>query len=235
MGKFTEITIDEVLARTKLQLRIVNTTEHDDYLQLMILEGCRHLSTLSLFIKKQCEIPIVDRKSKLPSDFYRLLGVRATALPLTNGNNPFLSAAGNCVTQIYVDNKFLNDCGCSINGNITVDFNNGFQINGGYIYWNSGIGTTSANLAYLAMNTDENGRLLIYEDYERAISNYACYQFTLSYTDLYPVTLSDRYNRTWTAQKAWIKGNDAANDFQSNKNLMMSYMTSLIVSPVVNY
>jgi hypothetical protein len=237
MGKFTQISVEEVLARTKLQLRIVDTTEHDSYLQLMILEAVRALGTLSGFTKKQCEINIIDKKSELPKDFYRLLGIRATATPLSNGNNPFLSANSNCVTQVYVDKRFLNDCGCDITSNMTVDFNNGFQIQNGFVFWNSDINSSGAKatLAYLALNTDSSGRLMIYEDYERAVSNYACYQFTLSYPELYNVGISDRYKREWVAQKAWVRGNDAAASFQQNKHEVMAVMNSLLVSPIYNY
>lgn len=235
MGKFTEISIQEVLARTKLQLRIADTTEHDSYLQLMVLEAVRHLGTLSGFIKKQCEINIIDKKSELPKDFYRLLGIRATAYPLSNGNNPFLSANSNCVTQVYVDKRFLNDCGCGITSNMTVDFNNGFQLQNGFVFWNSDIGAATATLAYLALNTDASGRLMIYEDYERALSNYACWQFTLSYPELYNIGLTREYKNTWIAQKAWVRGNDAAASFQQDKHEIMAVMNSLLVSPIYNY
>lgn len=231
MATYKEISIDEVLARTKIQMRVANTTEHDDFFALMILEATRHLGSLSLFKKKQTNLTIIDNKSELPKDFYRLLGIRASG---QGSNNPFVNG-GNCITQLYVDNKFLNDCGCSSGIANTVDFNLGFQIQNGFVFWNSGIGADTATLAYLAMNTGDDGKLLIYEDYERAVSSYACYMFCLSYPDLYKESTTDRYKREWMAQKSWVRGNDAASDFQKNKREISAIFNSLIASQIYNY
>jgi len=225
-GRYNEISVEEIIASSKMQLRISDTTEHDDYIDMIIQEGIRHLGTLSIFKKRQCDIEIIDLKSRLPKGFHRLLGLRFTKTN-TIGNI-------RCFTLLYVDKKFLSDVGCAVNSTNIRNFNQGFQIQHGFIHFNSDIEATEATLAFLGLNLDENGNIIIYEDYERALRNYACYQFTLAYSEQFKEATIERYKREWMSQKGWIKGNDAINDFQNNKFEIQKSFNALLTSDLVN-
>ena len=227
-GRYNEISVEEIIASCKMQLRIDHDNSHDDYLDMMIQEGIRHLSALSIFKKRQCDIEIVDLKSRLPKGFHRLLGLRFKRKTSPN------STTETCFTLLYVDKKFLSDAGCTVNSTVIRNFNQGFQIQHGFIHYNSDINATEATLAFLGLNLDEDGNIIIYEDYERALRNYACYQFTLSYSEQFKEATIERYKREWMSQKGWIKGNDAINDFQNNKFEIQKSFNALLTSDRVN-
>lgn len=228
-GRYTEIGIDQVIARIKMQLRLVNTTEWDDYFEVVIEEGLRSLRPLSMYKKQQCKLEIVDRKGKLPAGFYQLLGIRYD-LPVVGGEE-----SANCVTALYVDKKFLSDCGCDTATGTIYDYNMGFQIVGQYVHWNTDISDTTMTLAYYGFNLDENGRIVIYEDYERALMSYACYQYTMSWPDKYPVSLRAEYNAQWVNQRAMLRGEDVAFHFTIDKREVGNVFRALAIGQGVNY
>ncbi len=226
MAKFDTITIDEIIASTKMQLRITDTTTSDDYFELMANEALRHLNCLSLFKKRQCTMDIVDLKSKLPKGFQRILGLRFSS---TN-----VSGNENCYNLVYIDRKFLNSCGCDTSAFNLANYVDSFQMQHGYIYYNSDIGATEATLAFMGLNLDEYGRLIVYEDYERAIRAYLCWMFTQAYPEDFKEATTERYGRTWKAQKAFLKGEDVQEDFRQNKYEIGKIFNGLLVSDFVN-
>lgn len=232
------ISIDEVIARAKIQLRIENTSEHDDFLELMISEGLRHLDALTLYKKKQCQLDIVDNKAELPKGFQKLLGMRFITTVVTTeivDGVEVETSRPSCSTVFYVDTKFLNSCACENIPGVT-DYTSTAQIVNNTLHFNSSnIESGQVQIAYMGLDTDENGKLLIHEEYERGLSSYACGQFTLSYSENYPLGLSDRYMATWVAQKAWIKGGAWKDEFQRTKMEVASLVNALIVDQTVNW
>lgn len=218
MDRTSTIHIDEVIARTKLQLGLTHTTEYDDYFTLMINEGLRHLDCLSLLVKKVCKIDIIDNKAQLPCGFVRLLAAR------TIDTNDIWN------TITYSDLKFLNKTGCDTNE--VNNYTDSFQINNGYIVFNNNTESETVMVAYMGWNTDDDGKLLIYADYERALSSYCAYQFTLSFFESYPESIRSDYKRTWIAQKNWIKGNDAKADFQNTKLEIQITVNAMCLNPI---
>ena len=228
-GRYTEIGIDQVIARTKMQLRLVNTTEWDDFFEVVIEEGLRSLRPLSMYKKQQCNIDVVNRQAKLPKGFYQLLGIRYNT-PLIDGFDN-----GQCSPALYVDKRFLSDCGCSTSDSSVFDWFSGFQIVGQYIHWNSDIEDTEMQLAYYGFNLDENGRIVIYEDYERALMAYACMMYCLSWPDKYPQNTIDRYNSMWVNQRALVRGEDVAFHFKIDKREVANTFRALASSQMLNW
>lgn len=223
MGVYSTITMDQIVASAKMRLRLQDTS-NDLLLNLFAEEGCRELKTLSLYSKQQECLTIVDNKAKLPCGFQKLLGLRFTD-----------STSGDCFNYLYVDRKFLSDCGCnSIDSNVA-DFFQSMQIQNGYIFFNSDTTATEASIAYMGLNTDEDGNLIVYEDYERAVRAYACYMFALSYPNDYDKFTIMEFKKEWIAQKAYVKGTDVARDFQLDKREISEYFRALMVSNFVNY
>lgn len=235
------ITESEIIASVKMKLLLQNTTEYDSYFTFLINEGARHLGTLSLFVKNQCDIDIHDGKSELPKGFYRLLGLRFNNTPVQTTipeGGPFTVNHVPCQPMFYVDSAFLSDCGCALNTFSNIQNYLGvFQINKGFIHYNSsvGISATSANMAWLGFNIDDAGRMILYADYERALTAYCCYNFTLTYSDEYKEATIERWHQEWVNQKSWVKGNDAVQDAQNTRREIAAIATALLVSNSLLY
>lgn len=230
MSRYTEIGIDDVIARTKMQLRLVNTTEWDPFFEVVIEEGLRSMAPLSMYKKQQCNVELVNRQAALPKGFYKLLGIRYQA-PIVGTTNT------QCQPALYVDKKFMSDCGCSTDsftGDL-FDCNQGFQIIKNFIHWNSSIEDTTIQLAYFGMNLNANGRIVIYEDYERALTAYACYKYTQSWPDKYPQSLRMEYNSEWVNQRGKIRGEDVAFHFSADKREIQNIFNALAASDWLNY
>ncbi len=235
----TPISIDQIISRAKIQLLIGNTSEHDDYLEIMISEGLRHLDALTLYVKKQCTLDIVDNKAELPKGFQKLLMMRFIAAeldPVVIDGVEVPQSLPRCYPVFYVDTKFLNSCDC-VNSVGWNDYSGTAQIVNNVLHFNSASNMESGQIhvAYMGLNTDENGRILIYEEYERALSAYACNKFTMAYFEKYPIGLSDRYYEEWRAQKAWIKGGAFKDEFQRTKMEISSTINALIIDQTVNW
>ena len=89
---------------------------------------------------------------------------------------------------------------------------------------------TKADLAYIGLNVDEFGRTLIYKRYERALMNYACYQFSMMFKEEYTNFQTEMWNKTWVEQRGKIIGEDVLNDFMQNRHEIATLMNGLVVS-----
>lgn len=225
MSNRRTIPVTEVAIRTKAQLRIFDSAQ-DDFLQMLIYEGLRHVDALPMLIKKNCKICVSDGKAKLPCDFYKLLAIRGVSLGVVGNQNLYTD-------RVYVDRNFLRDEGVEC-GDEVQDYSSAFQINGGYIYLGyGGEETEEIHLAYLGLNEDADGNLLIYEDYERALTNYACYMFMMAFNENYNQYLIDRHNRTWVAQKNWLRGEAARLDFEKTKYQIRLTFNAIAIDPIM--
>jgi len=216
-GRYETITVNEVVASAKMQLRLTNTTEFDDFLTLYVNEAVRNLNALSLFTKKQATIEIIDLKSRLPDGFQTLLGLRFSK-----------TTAGDTVFQnmLYIDKKYINDP----NKLNTSDFQDTFQIQNGFIFYNSDVDATEATLAYMSLNIDDFGHLIVFADYERALRAYACYKYALAFYEDFKESTTQRYENEWKAQKRYIKGSDVLNDFKNRKYEMSKIFKAFLLS-----
>jgi len=219
---YDTVSVESVIARCKLQLRLIDSS-HDNYLEMLIMESLDHLSAYSQLVKKQCVISVTDKTAKLPGGLVRFLGLRLCCDETPQTNDPITdSLLKNQNLFFYADTKFLNQCDIDSAG-----FNNFadvFQINNGFIHFNQDLGITEAVIAYLS---------LIYQRYERALTNYACYMFTLAYSENYNQYIIEKYNQTWVEQKHFLRGQDNMNDFLNNKREIGNLMTALKVSKTV--
>lgn len=215
MGRYETISIEEIVAGCKMQLRIVDSS-FDDFLSMYVHEGIRNLNCLSLFEKRQCTLDIIDLKSLLPIGFQQLLGLRYSR-----------TTAGDSIFQnmLYVDKRYISTVSAT-----TSNYENTFQISKGYIHYNDNVNATEATLAYLGLNTDEFDNLIVYADYERALRAYACYNYALAFPEDFKENTTQRYLNTWKAQKMYIKGSDVQNDFKNRKYEMSKIFKAFLLS-----
>lgn len=229
-GYYDEISIEEVIARTRMQLKL-NDGSWDSFLEVTIREALRELRAPSVIVKQQCTLEVVDGKAKLPSGFWRLLELRLNNQPVTD---PITGVTTNqCYSYLYADTKFLSNCGCTTDG--VLDFMKTFQIAKGYIWFPDGTIAEEVQMAYMGYNVDEKGRTMIYAMHERALWNYACYMFFMTNPELANGMIIDQYNRTWIAQKSMVNGIGNEMLFQENKRLIQTFWNSLATSRLMNF
>ncbi len=239
----TPISIEEVISRCRVRLKLGSTAEYDDYLEMSISEGLRHLDMLTLYVKQQATLDIQDNKAELPCGFMQLLGARFLKTVLTttfvNGHMVNNVPIPVCSPVFYVDKKFLSDCGCNMNdsNSILQNFRDTMQIVNGYIHFNSGnIESGKLSIAFMGLNVDQNGRILIYPEYERALTYYAMSQFQEDILmDNRSIGLADRNYQKYVAQKAWLKGGAWKDEFQRTKLEVASMASALISDQTVNW
>lgn len=216
--RFEEISVEEVIARAKAQLRIMNTSEFDDFLEMLIFEGLGSLDNLLQLVKKQCDIEVCSQVAKFPDDFVKLLAVR-------------MSDGQDNGTVVYTDTNFLKNCYVDFSGNKNVfSLNEGFQIVKNFLHFNSDTNISKITIAYLGVNTDEYGRAMIYSKYERALMAYACYMYALAYAEKFNQYIIEEYKNTWKNQRSKIIGENAMFDFQNDKREICNLMTALLIA-----
>ncbi len=224
------ISVEDVISRAKIDLRLTDSTEHDSHLEILIREGLGSMNAISQLAKGQCTMTLEDGKIKLPKDLVRFLALRPkTWLPATDENPITSNFPGNCGRFIYADNAFLDSCGCDNYG--YRNYNSGFQINKGYIHFNSEVNIDECTIAYLGLWLDSEGKPAIFERFERALTAYACWKFTRSWPENYNQYIMESYREEWVNQREKLKGMAVKDEFEQNKMYIAGMMRSLIVSP----
>lgn len=226
------IPASEVISRIKMDLRIADSTENDAYLEVLLREGLGSLNCISQMGKDQCDLKLDGCKVELPKGFVRFIALRSkTWLPSDVTTDP--NTRPPCQRLLYADLDFLNSCGCSTNG-----FNSyrpSFQINKNFIHFNDDSQLDEITIAYLGMWLDENKQPVIFEEFERALTAYACWKFTRSWNEKYNQFVMLDYKNEWVNQREKLRGIAVYNDFQNNKRAISELVRAFIVSPVINY
>lgn len=229
---FEQIPVKEIISHVKTKLRLQDTTEHDDEFELLAYRCIRLIDSLSIFAKHNCEIDVCDSKAVLPKGFQRLLGLRllcdeATALD-TTGTTLFYD------NFIYVDSKFLMDCSCDLDDPLYRNSSSFFSMNNGYLYFNSNLDITGVRVAYMGLNLNDEGLPMIYDYYEECIECFICWNFTLSFSELYKDSVIRSYETRYYSQRAWVRATDQKNNFTMNKRKIGELATALLVSRFEN-
>ena len=228
-GTYAQVSMDEVVQQAKSELDIENTTQWDLFLQVEGEEAVRSLNCQSLVYKKQECIDICEGQTPLPCGFYKFLGLRF-----------YDQKMGNCQKVIYADTMFLDAQGCNQWGFpsgetswFTKNYFTAMQIVNGKMSFVNGHGFDKAVIAYLGFNVDDNGHLIIYEHYVRAIKAYMKFRFMLKKPMNYAAVQRQDAQQEWRAQKRFVKGEDNAFNADLYRREIMAAMTALIVSPTI--
>ncbi len=233
LAVYNTICEEEVISRIKLDLGLSDTTEHDYYLEVLLREGLGSMDCISQQAKGQCDLQAEDNKLKLPKELTRFLALRPkTFKPTEEGEQPPIDGFPDaCSRFIYADTAFLDDCNCNSRG--FRQFNSGFQINKGFIHFNVDFQIEEATIAYLGLHLDKDGKAVIFERFERALTAYACWKFTRRWHKRYSQYIIESYEGEWVAQKGKMKGQDVQRHFTDNKLYIAEIMRAFLVSPVV--
>lgn len=230
---YQTISVDEIISAAKMPLRLQNTTEYDDWFELLVYEAIRSIDSLACFTKRQCDIDIVDYKGVLPKGFQRLLGLRFLCDDITNNQNN--GTTGSFADSfIYVDSKFLMDCGCDLNNTTLRHYGSFVQIQQGYLYVNTNLQITGVRMAFLGLNVDDNGLPLIYDYYQRCLTAYICWKYTRSFSDMYKEADIRSYEAEYYAQRGWIRATEVKEDFIKSKRKIGELANAILVSRFEN-
>ncbi len=234
-GNYDVISLSAIVASAKIRLKI-ETTDGDNFLELMANEAIRHLDALSIFTKQICKIQITDNRSELPCGFNKLIGLRVSS-PTLNGDT--------CHSLIYANLPFLTECGCDADNQWFVSGFGAFEIADGQIWYHSIASSyqyidssgvtqtvyttpTEATIAFTGLNVNEQGEMICYARYERAIAAYLCYRYAEQNFNEYPAAIREGFKEEWKAQKKWIKSTDFQDNFRMERPQIAAVVNSLI-------
>lgn len=213
--KYRAISLSEAVASAKDLLRVANTTEHDVFLHRLANEALVHLTDQTTYIKRICDIPIVDGRAELPCGFVRLLFCRRLDNLALNG-------------PVYYDASAVQDDG--IPQGLT-PFINDFQIvNGFIVFVNPNVPDGDLRIAFMGRTLDENGFMVMTDRQERAVTAYICYKFCRAYWERFPQYVWNDYQTEWSTQKKCLTGLSVAERFQENKKEIASILLGFISS-----
>lgn len=219
------ISIEQVISSAKFTLRLTDTTDNDNFLQLQILYAYRTIGSLDSYIKCRCNLDIVDGEACLPPNFYRLLALRyiPASRTIATSNVPLFTGG------VYVDRAYLYEAGCTTNvPACNNNYNGTFQIVGNKILLNGYMPISKILIAYLGMHVDDNGNPMIPEEMELALSDYAAYRYAMSFPESYTPMQMSGWDKEWKAQAAMVKGRAAVRDFQQDRFEIMAEVNCLI-------
>ena len=213
--KYRAIPLSEVVAAAKETLRISGTTEHDAFLTRLANTALTHLTDSTTYVKRVCDVPIVDGRAELPCGFVSLLFCKRLDDFVLN-------------SAIYYDSSLILDDG--IPSGLTPFVNDMQIVNGFIVFLNPSVPDGTLRVAFMGRTLDEDGFMVMSDRQERAIEAYICYKFCRAYWERFPQYVWKDYQEEWSSQKKYLTGLSAAERFQENKkeiaSILLGYMTS---------
>ncbi len=223
IGLYEVVPISYVRAEAKQMLRLQNDSSVDDEIDFSIIRGLKNLKCLSTLTLINCTIPIDGSTAKLPDGCVELLTFR-NPLGLNNGE---INSPNN--TFYYNAPFFKNYGGTAESG--WLPFSNFCQINNGFIMFNIPPNVDELEIAYMAANKDNCGEPIIYERYQDALANFACYNFGLARVDENKYPQLAKWEQRWINQRNMLIGEDQLRKFRENINKIRAVMLSLYYVP----
>lgn len=220
-GIATPISLKSVIASAKQQLSIDNTNEHDLFLYRLADEAIGQVGSLDTFVKQTECFEIDNYRFELPNGFVRPIAMRleGTSTDRINSN------------VVYFDKDFLRECQCEIPDNDNYpNLRSTGQIVDGYWVFNTDTTATHAVMTYLGRNLDEDCIMVMYENQERAVRSYLCWNFTRRFFKMFPPNISESYRQEWMAQRRYLIGENVARDFRNKRQQIGSIASALIIN-----
>ena len=217
IATFDYVTIDELLAKVKIDLDIQGTLS-DIRLVRLIIEAADEMQTLWDYVENEAFLDIDPTTgiAVLPCDFVKF--DRPNPIVLTIAGLPNTSTYSDNYGLTYTGGAFLKSQRCSS----TV------QVQDGKLYFSSGIKEAQCHISYLAVNVDENGSVKIPKNNERPIMAYCGYKMTRANNGRGDVMLD--YKAEWTNGKLDRRGKAAVLD-----SLQKQQMSRIMNTTLSNY
>lgn len=230
------ISVEQVINRAKMRLRL-NNTEHDAYLEKIINELALGLGSQRSRGPKCTTISIDCHRAKLPDNFLEFTGgkfvgdgcacgCRTNATGDELAIEELSTGSGNCSCPVWfvsrgVMSNFNGQGSCSV-------YTNYFDIEGNYIIFQPNITATEMKIYYQGDNTDCDGLMIIFSQWERGLSAGAAAEFALDYDEMYSPRKQQYWNKLWTNQKGHIIGAENIARFNLDSHDIERMMNSII-------
>lgn len=214
------VTNESVLTIVKQMLRLSDTTDHDIYLSQQINEGVRRLSTNETLIIKNCTATANNSRFYLPVDCKQILAFRSST---------------SCLQGTFVDTNFFTQCGCNalISSNGISPLSNLIDIVGRWAYLILAVEDGSTfEIAYQALNSDESGLMVINEEAQIAVQNYAAWKFALSYPENYTRFQWMEWKEDYMFQAAKCRGLASRRKFEQAREQIKSKINQMVNTSV---
>ncbi len=217
-----KISVSEIRYSIKEELKLLDTTEEDDTIDRWIKSGLRELNCLSTIITENEVLDICDGKAELPCDIIELL----TMQPIAYTQSILNENEKKYHDFIYVSQQYFDDC----KTNNTRKFEDNFSIDGRYILFPSNTTIAQIKVCYTAVNEDENELPIIYEKYELALLNYACYR----YARREGINPQDYYAQ-WIAKKRFLTNEEQRKLFKLQREEYRRVISAIIIGRKIHY
>lgn len=232
------IKYDQVITRTKDIIDREQTSVYDKSLKKYIDEGARHLRAVGpngCFIVSCCEIPIECGRAKLDNFFEEFVAARFPTGCMCG------STSEDGTLESVLDTQTGNRCGCVdwyVSKEVLTNFKgegvscsgltNLFNIQGGQMIFPPSITATSVVVWCKRKNVDENGLMILNEDWEYALAHYAATMHMEKYFKEYPPAMAARANRRWNAGCNKIRGAGKVAQFKLTKQAITQIVNSIL-------
>lgn len=213
-----EVTLDSILTSAKQILRLSDTTEQDIFLSSLINEGARRLSTNETFIIKNCTVTVNNSRFYLPDGCKQLLAFRAK---------------NSCIPGVFADLNFFKQCGCNINSTSLGSIVNILDVQGRWAYFILSVPDGSEfEIAYQALNTDEDGLMVIDEEAAIAVQSYAAWRFAVSYPENYQKAQWMDWKEDYMFQAAKCRGLASRRKFEQAREQIKNKINQIVNTSV---
>lgn len=209
-----ETDIKSLLFAVKKELTITGI-EHDIWLLDLLDRAGSRLNTTERVAGKNCNIEIEDNRFKMPGDAKMLYAFRGV---------------GNCYGGIFVDTNFISTCGRTVTG-WTGGLQNVITQRGRYFYFTNPIADGSEyELAYSAVNRDCDGLMIVNEECEEALINYACWRFSNAFrrTQSYMLDQVNTWKNDYQDQAKKCRGNAAVRTKNQQRDQISSKFNAIL-------
>lgn len=176
-GTYEFVTIDSIIAASKMRLGIRDSDECNMYLKDLCIEGFKKIGARQSYVQAVLQLPVENARAKLPGNFCMVNKFNGVAFVEADGeaapqNNGWAEPA-------YTGNPFYKNS--PYNGWSISSYCESFNVENGYIYFDSNVSAEFVLIACLVTAQDENGDIVIPESYQNFLIPYCCWQYGLTY------------------------------------------------------
>lgn len=216
-GRFKTISMEQVLATTKFELGLENTSQWDGYMSILIDEAAKHLWHNDQMVMLTVDLDIVDGRATLPSGFNTLLSLE-------------FIREGQCQSLEYVNEAAFINAGVVIGRGFPSRLYDVSPIDGGHIVFRDpcNLSFDKCRIWYVGRNVDPNGLTFIHELEERAIRAYVCMRFGLKYPQKYRAQIPF-WKEEWINQKKWLNAKANVDFWRENRDRIAALFNAFIV------
>lgn len=221
------ITNDQIVTRAKDLLGLDTTSEYDIKIRLYVNDGATQLFGTNTRVVKCVDKEIDCYKAECPNDVlcWRFLDASGE---VSSSSCTCSSEVCSCPTwYAYTPATMNNIC---TTGQTCGIYNNYFTIDGGYLNFPSTVTATGVRIYYYGLNTDDDGFMVLDDDQEIGLANYAANRFASKANNWYKYPDGFRSStwQMWLAQFNMINGRKVIRDVELDKNAIRAIVNSVV-------